>query len=198
MADSGVSVLPGHLSRALSREYRRHRAAERGSSQRMNASESLLALIHAGQSQGWPLRLLAKPCRVTPERLRQVIKEAEDELGGSRGDDEGVDFPLYIRPPLKRTGRNRSALTPSERRRLRRMGKVARTNSGSTKRNPRVRKASEEFSTLIIQCKERGVTWDDLAKASGLSPKGVRFRALRHGYGNGPPPSIKPYQGVGE
>lgn len=196
--DRGTTTLPPELWKALESAYQAYNTANQERSKDRDAKAvSLAVLAAAGRKAGWPVRALAEPCGVTPERLRQIIK---DRAGGKRL-PANPKFPKYEPPRAKkdRTPKSkikRSNLTPEERSELKELAVLARQNTGSRPLNSPYRRASERFSRLIIKYHKRGVIWGEMADATGHKISGLRMRAARHGYGKGAPPSIAPYRRV--
>lgn len=201
MAMSGsqgtASSLPEDAWNALAEAYEAYKEAKDDPREREDRGTVVANLAKAAEDQGWPRRVVAEPCGVTPERLRQVIRSYENRDLVVAGEDL---FPQYRRPtaapPVERQTRKRSHLTPEEVAELKRLAPLARANTGSRPLESEYRKASEEFSRLIMEFHDRGVVWREMADVTGLTINGVRIRASRHGYGKGAPPSIKPYMRV--
>lgn len=191
---TGTTVLPREVTTAMKTAYAAYsKAAAERSDTRSDAAAELANMAATGRDAGWSVRMLAEPCGITPERLRQIINKY------ATGEKSKVEFPEFIAPkkaaPKPRSPR--SKLTAAERAKLARMAPKAKQNSGSQRLDSKVRKTSEEFSRLIIEFHSRGVIWSELAAATGThTVSGLRMRAARHGYGHGAPPSIKPYRGI--
>lgn len=198
-------VLPEDVATLLRDAYSSYRAkveSRASSSEKREALMRLAVVAKAGREKGWPYPVMSQPCDMTAERLRQIVASLEKERPRARVDQELKDkFPEYVAPPNQRKNPNkkvrkskRSTLTEAEARKLKELAPLARQTSGSTPLNSPVRKATKEFSKLIIKYHSRGVIWRELAEVTGLSEAGVRSRAARHGYHSGPPPSIPPYR----
>lgn len=174
----------------------RAKATTQRTKNRQAAAKRLANLVTAGRAAGWPVRALAEPLGITPERLRQIAKEF-----ATSGRNVKPRFPTYAPPveekvvPVKKVI-VRTNLTTAQAKTLATLAKDAPHNTGSRPLNSPVRKASEEFSRLIIEHHKSGVTWREMAEATGYTVTGLRMRAARHGYGKGAPPSIAPYRGV--
>lgn len=197
--------LPEDVAEMLREAYAdyREQVEKRASGTIKRESLRKLAVIaKAGHDRGWPYSEMAIPCKMTPERLRQIVATLDKETPKPTSDPELLDkFPEYTAPPNQKKNPNkkvrktkRSSLTDAEVAKLKELAPLARQTSGSTPLDSPVRKATKEFSRLIIKFHSRGVIWHDLAEATGLSEAGVRSRAARHGYHHGPPPSIPPYR----
>ena len=197
MSDTpGAVEIPAENSAALTDAYEVYRvaAAARNDKKRKDAGIHLARLISAGRKAGWTVRLMASHTGVTSERLSQIVKAYDDGKPPRRGTPK---FPVLepVKPKKEEKPKSpRSHLTKREAKELLTLAKRASQNTGSRPLNSPYRKDSEKFSKLIIEYHERGVIWDEIAEASGLSFVGVRMRAARHGYGKGAPPSIKPYR----
>lgn len=198
-----TGVLPEELSSALRSAYQEYRnTPDRGKN--LKAAQYLAALARNGYDQGWPIRLLAEHCHldqknargVTPERLRQIMHDFQP----ARRPPRLPKFPRFERPERQRSERRprakRAELTKKQAKELRDLTAIARQNTGSRPLDSEYRTASKKLSALIMEYHDKGVIWDDLAEASGLSASGVRMRAARHGYGKGAPPSVTGYKDV--
>lgn len=198
-------VLPEDAAKMLHDSYSNYREkvdSRASSSAKREALLQLALVAKAGREKGWPYPEMSSACDMTPERLRQIVASLEKERPRPRLNNELKQlFPAYEAPPNQRKNPNkkvrktkRSTLTEAEAKKLRELAPLARKTSGSTPMNSPVRKATKEFSKLIIKYHSRGVIWRELAEVTGLSEAGVRSRAARHGYHSGPPPSIPPYR----
>lgn len=198
-------VLPEDVATMLHGAYSNYRekVTNRASSNvKREALQELAIIAKAGREKGWPYPEMSAACGMTAERLRQIVAALDKERPRPKVSKELKDkFPEYVAPPHPRKTANkpvrktkRSSLTEAERKKLQELAPLARKTSGSTPLKSPIRKATREFSRLIIKLHSRGVIWRELAEASGLSEAGVRSRAARHGYHSGPPPSIPPYR----
>lgn len=190
--------LPKELVDDLQRAYQEYRDAPPRSKQHHEKARYLAYFLSAGHKQGWPVRVLAEPCGVSPERLRQIIRGWKPKRGG-RPPKNLPTFPNYIAPerPKTRRPRQRPQLTEAQKRELRELAELAAQNTGSRPLNSKYRKASEKFSALIIKYHDEvGLTWQDIADASGRTAIGIRMRATRHGHGDSVPPTVTPYRRV--
>lgn len=200
-------VLPEDVATMLRNAYSRYRemVTDRASGDaKREALRELAVVAKAGREKKWPYPEMAAACDMTAERLRQIVATLEKERPKPHISQELKDmFPEYVAPPHQRKRptkqvrkTKRSTLTEAEIKKLKELAPMARTTSGSTPMDSPVRKATRDFSKLIIKFHSRGVIWRELADVTGLSEAGVRSRAARHGYHNGPPPSIPPYRGT--
>lgn len=220
-ATQAVTVLPEDVAAALESAYGDYsKAVTERSENREKAAQRLANIAAAGRRAGWSVRALAEPCGVTPERLRQIIKE------WSNGKRVKVKFPKHV-PAKKAAPRarvRRAHLTKAQAKELARLAPDAKKNTGSRPLDSKFRLASEEFSALIKEHHESGVTWREMSDATRSwnswpmdeemvaaiqsaeekeqddpfppthKVSGLRMRAARHGYGKGAPPSIQPYR----
>lgn len=203
---TGAWVLPDDVATMLRDAYSHYRemVTNRASGDaKREALRELAVIAKAGREKKWPYPEMAAACDMTAERLRQIVATLDKERPRPQVSQELKDqFPDYVAPPHQRKKQparrvrktKRSTLTEAEIKKLQELAPLARTTSGSTPMNSPVRKATKEFSKLIIKFHSRGVIWRELAEVTGLSEAGVRSRAARHGYHNGPPPSIPPYR----
>lgn len=198
MSDTtGAVDLPAENKTALADAYAAYKQAdaERSNKKREAAGVHLARLITAGRKAGWTGRVMAESAGgVTPERLWQIVKKYDDGKPVKRGTPK---YPVLEKPKPKPAPKTkRSHLSKREAKRLYDLGVKASKNTGSRPLNSPYRKASEDFSALIIELHDRGVIWDEIANAAGYTAVGVRMRAARHGHGKGAPPSIQPYRRV--
>lgn len=170
----------------------------------MKAEKVFVAILRAAHESGWPFPQLARLVGISGERLRQIAE--------SNVDIEGInppEFITYIRPvKAKAPVVAKTRLTDEEKAHFRELASIASKTTKSTGEglgpNPsaeeieaaaqalKVRKASEELSALIIDAKNRNVSWPDLDAACGYRKGAARARASRHGFGK-LPPSMKKY-----
>lgn len=196
---TGAVNLPAENQAALADAYAAYKDADakRSTKGRQAAGVHLARLISAGRKAGWPGRIMAESAGgVTPERLWQIVKKYDDGKPVKRGTPK---YPVLEKPkpkPKPERKTKRSHLDKKEAKRLRTLAEKASRNTGSRPLNSPYRKASEDFSALIIELHDRGVIWEEIAKAAGYTAVGVRMRAARHGYGKGAPPTIQPYRRV--
>lgn len=198
-------VLPEDVATMLRDAYSAYRekvTARASGKDKDGALRELAIIAKAGREKGWPYTEMANACDMTPERLRQIVATLDADESEPSEELRGM-YPQYAPHPDRRKPRTRrsrkpkrSTLTDDERATLGRLAPEARRTSGSTPLGSPLREATVELSKLIIKLHDRGVIWRDLAEATGLSEGGVRARAARHGYHDGPPPSIPRYRGT--
>jgi hypothetical protein len=167
---------------------------------RIEAARRLAAVARAGRDAHWRWNVLAAPCGISAERLRQITSAYGPAVGDA--DPSVPPFPDYLQKVRRARGTrpaapraSRGTLNENERRELRELAAVARTSTGSVPLDDPRRKASERFSDLIIALRGRRVTWREMSEASGHTQVGLRMRAARYGLGS-LPPSIAPYRRV--
>lgn len=199
-------VLPTDVATMLRDAYSLYReqiANHASGDAKREALRELALVAKAGRDKGWPYPEMASACDMTAERLRQIVASLEKERPRPEISQEIRDmFPEYVAPPHQRKKNpakkarktKRSHLTEAEIKKLQELAPLARMTSGSTPLKSPIRKATKDFSKLIIKYHSRGVVWRELAEVTGLSEAGVRSRAARHGYHKGPPPSIPPFR----
>lgn len=193
---NGTTTLPSEVTDALASAYTAYsKAVVERSPDRPAVATHLANLAAAGRKAGWSVRALADPCGITPERLRQIIKEHADGQKVT-----SVTFPKFSRARKAddKPRTKRSHLSEADAAELKALAPQAKMNTGSRPLTSPVRKASEKFSRLIIKHHKRGVVWREIAEATDgqHTVSGLRMRAARHGYGKGAPPSIQPYRRV--
>lgn len=166
MVEEQTSVLPDDLRLALHAVYTTYAstATSRYAEGRREAGARLADLVAAAKAQRWPLRMLAEPCGVSDERLRQVVKEYA--TGAAPAD--APEIPRYVRPKktTSRRAPERPHLTRAQAERLRELAPLAMRNAGSLPADSPYRKASEELSTLIHRHHDAGVIWAELSDAT--------------------------------
>lgn len=198
-------VLPQDVATMLLDSYSHYRqlVSDRASGDtKREALRDLAIVAKAGREKGWPYTEMAAACDMTAERLRQIVATLEKERTRPQISEElKAKFPEYIAPPNQRKNPNkkvrktkRSTLSEAEIAKLKELAPEARKTSGSTPIGSPIRKATKEFSKLIIKYHSRGVIWRELAEVTGLTEAGVRSRASRHGYHGGPAPSVPPFR----
>lgn len=167
---------------------------------RIRAAHRLAAIAHAGREAHWHWTTLAACCGISAERLRQITRDYYDPAADVGRVPVFPDFKRKLDLARRAVDgrarrRPRGQLTDVERRELRDLAAVAKTNTGTVPLDDPRRKASERFSTLIIQLRGRRVTWREMSEASGHTQIGLRMRAARYGLGS-LPPSVAPYRRV--
>ena len=193
---------------ALVAAYSNFSAHESGEPGHIEAWKQLVTLLEGARQQGWPFRSLGTILGLTGEGVRMLVLRYRAATDDSSEFSDST-FPPYVRPkrgtamPPRKEPRPKSAISDDERRQLREMGPIAKTAKGSTPVDSPIRKASEDFSKLVIDLKQRGVIWQDIADATEGSHTvaGLRMRASRHSNeDNGGtwslPPSIRKYRRV--
>lgn len=117
---------------------------------------------------------------------------------------DSIDFP-ECKPPAGVARAKAIRVVPvireDEAKRLRELGPAARKTTGSSPLDSPIRASSEQFSALVIELKQRGVTWNQIAEATeSHTASGLRMRAARHGAQHGGtwsvPPSTTPYRRI--
>lgn len=190
--------IPSAVTDALATLHQAYRqASSRG--ERERAGAHLAAYLQQGRERDWSLEDLAEPLEMSGERVRQLIKQ----FHGSGDDGAWPELPAFP----QRSGPRRRRVRPVKPRRpsaigtelqvrLAELAPLAAKTNGTARLDSPQRRASEEFSQLIIDLHEAGHTWQQIADASGLSTNGVRMRAARHGYKEGPPRGVPAYRRI--
>lgn len=198
-----ASVLPEDAAQIFRDLYQAYQDAllEKDEDARVEAARTLATLGHsAREDKKWTLPALAKPLGITPEGLRQLIGKWYDPNWPTP--DNAPDLPQFVAPPRRPKGYPREpkpakpTMTRAEERKLAKLGPIARLNNGVRALNDPIRLQAEEFSQLIIELADRGITWAEIAAASGHKVSGIRMRAARHGHGNGPPKGVPAYRRI--
>lgn len=225
MSDAGKMSLPQDVCDALAAAYRDYQQAISERSSKREAKAIFLAnYATMGHDSGWSYKAMAEPMGISPERLRQIVK---DHSNGKKV-RKLPKWPVYETPtkPRPEPKAVRTHLTYEQAKRLQDLAGDARQNKGSRPLDSKYRLASEEFSELIKAHHSNGVVWHEISDATRpwtkwplegkeleasrgpdadhyMAPmrpqqtvSGLRMRAARHGYGKGAPPSIPPYRRV--
>ena len=130
--------------------------------------------IHALSKAGWTGTAIARACKLSREGVRQILRDTkqEGELAPTMSVPEAPKHPK--REPITFT-----EPTPEMLSRLKELQPIAskvRSNS------PRYRAEAEEFSFLLNEATQQGVTVYRLAKLLGITPSAIAFRLVRYGY----------------
>lgn len=225
MSDAGKMSLPQDVCDALVDAYSDYQQAVSARSVKRAAKATYLAnYATMGHEAGWSYKAIADPIGITPERLRQIVHQHNNGKKVRKQPKWPVfETPKKVRSEPKRT---RSHLTAEQAKVLQDLAGDARQNKGSRPLESHYRKASEDFSKLIMEHHSNGVIWQEISDATRpwtswplegkelelsrgpgandnrapMGPQqtvsGLRMRAARHGYGKGAPPSIPPYRRV--
>lgn len=176
--------------KALRKAYDDFVHSEHGTPAHERASKEFISIVASARTKGWPFQQIGQMVDLTGEAIRSHKLRFET----AHGDDVEYaekEFPLWVKP--KRTAgtgkrevkpiRPRGSISPEEAAKLRELAPIAREVKGTTAMDSPIRKASEEFSDLVIHLKnERNVAWQDIADATDgeISVSGLRMRAARH------------------
>lgn len=168
MADTTTPTLPTEAATALKQAYKEYAKAVSGRSEkRVELAVELARIANLGREANWSMRALSEPLGVTPERLRQIIAQYQDQLDAPPS--VTVSFPTY-EPPRRATPqpskKARVHLTEAEAKRLQELAPLAKKNTGSRPLNSKYRAASEEFSKLIMDHHDNGVIWEEISDAT--------------------------------
>lgn len=196
MVDNGVSMLPEEHRDALMKAYSDHQEVLRGDPEvRRERARRVASLFQAAREAGWPNVAIGDACGITGTSASRIMGRNGD------GVEPATDliFPTYgggYVPSSERVAPRSSprTLTEEERQELAEVAALARLCTGSRPLDHPTRVASKKFSARIMKYHDEGVTWREIAEASGMQISGVRMRAQRHGYNSGPPPSIAAYK----
>lgn len=125
---------------------------------------------------GWTLQSIAEAADITRERVRQIVKRAEEENSAYSVSHVVPDPPVY-EEAAKPTYVEPKPETLEKLLELQPKAQQVRANSG------RYRKEAEEYTALLNHAHEvEGVTLYRLAKRLGVSHAALRFRLTRYGY----------------
>lgn len=225
MSDAGKMSLSQDVCDALAAAYSDyHAAVSVRSAKRAEKATFLANYATMGHDAGWSYKSMAEPMGISPERLRQIVK---DHTNGKKI-RKLPKWPVFETPTKPRSEPKavRNHLTYEQAKLLQSLAGDARQNKGSRPLDSKYRKASEDFSELIKEHHSNGVIWQEISDATRpwtswplegkeleasrgpdadhyMAPmrpqqtvSGLRMRAARHGYGKGAPPSIPPYRRV--
>lgn len=156
-------------------------------SMRAEADPRYVATLAQAVRDGWTLTALGDALGITREGVRIRIVKGYTEYPTK-------DLPEIPRAPRRPTPtpkvRRRLLLNEEMAERLRSMQAVAVTVTGGTPVDSEKRRISEEFSAILADLVEQGVTANHIAQVLGLEPSGVYARLARHGYRK-PSPSVE-------
>lgn len=134
---------------------------------------------------GWTGTAVANAVGLSRERIRQIMDTDADSL-----QEPSIAVP---EPPEKpEPGRKRATvdISPDILERILELKPVAQSIRFTHKNG---RPEAEEYTRLIAQEIERGVSVYQMAKSLGLTPNAIRFRLIRYGYMEPSPTMAKNY-----
>lgn len=156
-------TLPEAARDALTRAYRDYAEAPVRSAEQKRQAAVLAQLAAAAKQARWPMRLLAEPCGVSAERMRQFAARHAGQVDGG----VAALFPGYERPaPARRRPVEHPHLDAEQAARLRELAVLARRRTGSHAADSPEAQASEQFTALVREHHERGVIWAELSAAT--------------------------------
>lgn len=199
------------LARAsLRKAYANFVNSDHGTPAHDRASKEFISIVASARNKGWPFQQIGQMVDLTGEAIRSHKLRFE----ATHGDDVEYaekEFPDWIKPKRAAASkrevkaiRPRGEITDEEKQKLAELAPIASKAKGTTPLGSPIRKASEEFSDLVIRLKnERNVPWKDIADATEgqISISGLRMRAARHSNEeNGGkwkvPPSVSRYRAM--
>jgi hypothetical protein len=129
------------------------------------------------QSLGWNYISIAKASNITRERVRQLVEKTEYDLSTV----EHLPLPT---PPVwisEAVINPKIVILPDEKvlERLKELQIYANKVRGHS---PLYRQEAEEYTRLIVNCLEKGVTVYRLSKLLGVTHGALMFRLVRYGY----------------
>lgn len=132
-------------------------------------------LIHALTEKGWTQASIGKALDLSRESIRQVLRgTTATPISPTIRIPEPPRYPMPTR--VQYTMPNPELLT-----RLKELQPFAQQVRSSSKK---FRAEAEEYSYLLNQATEQGVTVYRLAKLLGVTPSAIQFRLVRYGYRN--------------
>ncbi len=203
-------ALPRAAAKVVGDAYKRYAATapHYTSAAHRQASMRLAMVLRAGRAAGWSCSSLAAAAGdISGERVRQIAQSA-----AAAGPGLSIpSFPLFAdvaaEERARRQGMRRRPTRPSEpaghltsqeRADLARLAPYAAATKGSSPLGGRNRQASEEFTRLLADLRQRkNVPWQELAEATRCytNPRSLERRLQRHGFGR-PSPSVSAYRGI--
>lgn len=151
--------------------------------------EERRAYATALRKKGWTLTSIAKPLNLTRESIRQYAKiEVTEETQKKIANLPLPDVPSV---PIVVSRYTRIPIEQGVMEQLKELYKKARMVRGKSQNN---REEAEQFTRLLWEQVERGVTIYSIAQALGVTPSGLSFRLVRYGYttSNGKSPAYNP------
>ncbi len=138
-------------------------------------TENRNGLVHALTKKGWTQASIGKALDLSRESIRQIV----------RGTTATPVSPEIVIPEPPRypmpTQVQYTMPNPELLARLKELQPFAQQVRSSSKK---FRAEAEEYSYLLNQATEQGVTVYRLAKLLGVTPSAIQFRLVRYGYRN--------------
>jgi len=132
------------------------------------------ANVKALYDAGWTLTAMSNVSGLTRERIRQIsLQEPEVE--------PTLEVPTPPEKPIRPKTRKRFVIKPDPEV-LAKLFDLKPIAQSVRFAHTAGRRESEEYTRLIAQEVDRGVTIYQMAKALGLTPQAIRLRLIRYGY----------------
>jgi hypothetical protein len=128
-------------------------------------------------SLGWNLTTISNACKLTRERVRQLILNKEYDFS-TVGHLPLPKPPVWISEAVINP---KIVIIPDEEvlEKLKELQPYANKVRGSSLQ---YRREAEEYTNLVVQCLEKGVTVYRLSKLLGITHGALQFRLVRYGY----------------
>lgn len=130
--------------------------------------------IHELSKAGWTASAIAKACGLSREAIRLVLRDTKQE--GELPLTMSVPEPLRYATKMPMTYTEPSPEMLARLKELKPLASLVRSSS------PRYRAEAEEYSYLLNEAVNQGVTVYRLAKLLGVTPSAISFRLVRYGY----------------
>jgi hypothetical protein len=182
-----TSLATRALPEACATALRQLREGAIGDGRHSDTDTQLVSYMRVMRSQRWPLQAIADPLGIGREAVRQRIESstASSELWTHL--PEVPPCPPRRKERTRSTPKVRMKPTSEESEKLQRLQACARKANGVTPIDDPRRNASLELSRLMAELAKRGISYVDIAKATGVASSTVHFRLARHGYKPLPP-----------
>lgn len=130
--------------------------------------------VHELSNAGWTATAIAQACGLSREAVRLILRDTKQEgsLPLTMSVPQAPRYPK--REPISYTEPSPEVLARLKE--LKPLAQLVRSHS------PRYRAEAEEYSRLLHEATEQGVTVYRLAKLLGVTPSAIAFRLVRYGY----------------
>jgi hypothetical protein len=127
------------------------------------------------RSAGWTLVVLGEASGISRERVRQIVEKQTNDLSLVE------NLPVPNPPVWVSTYKEKETILP-EPEVLDRLLELKTYAEQVRSFSPRYRAEAEEYSKLLNECMEKGVTLYRLSKLLGVTHGALMFRMVRYGY----------------
>lgn len=137
---------------------------------------------------GWPLESMAKVLLCSRQRVFQRISNGPRSFEGLPAVPPVPPKPMPAPKPPKP---ERPRIPPETLEKLLKMHETARWVNGGTPADHPSRQVSVEYTALLAELVDRGISGYTIGIAMGIEPSGIYARLSRHGYRELPPSQAK-------